>query len=103
MTTFTRTLRGVRAQLAPIQRTARGYDWSRVRIALRAAVDNPGAKRIRVYSGAGFVPNSYRWPCRIQYIEIQRTPTGPQISVGWTGAQRPRGAGSLVVVQGGAK
>lgn len=102
MTTLTRTLRAVRAQLAPIQRTARGCDWSRVRIALRAAVDNPGAKRIRVYSGAGFVPNSYRWPCRIQYIEIQRTPAGPQICVGWTGAQRSRGAGSLVVVQGGA-
>ncbi len=102
MTTLTRTLRAVRAQLAPVKRTARGCDWSRVRVALRAAVENPGAKRVRVYSGAGFVPNSYRWPCKIQFVEIQRLPEGLRISTGWTGAQRSHGAGSLVVVQGGA-
>ena len=102
MTTLTRTLRAVRAQLAPIQSTRRGCDWSRVRIALRTAATNPDAKRVRVYSGAGFVPNSYKWRCQIQYVEVQRTPEGLRVSTGWTGAQRSRGAGSLVVVQGGA-
>ena len=99
MTTLSNNLRAVRAQLAPVQSTRRGCDWSRVRVALRAAVTNPDARRVRVYSGAGFVPNSYRWRCQIQYVEVQRTPEGLRVSTGWTGAQRSNARGSLVVVQ----
>ena len=100
MTILTRALREVRARLAPMKSTSRGCDWSRVRIALRQAAEHPGAKRIRVYSGAGFVPNSYRYRCEIQYIEITRTPDGLRIATGWTGAQRSNGRGSLIVVIG---
>lgn len=99
MTTLSNNLRAVRAQLAPVQSTRRGCDWSRVRVALRTAATNPDARRVRVYSGAGFVPNSYRWRCQIQYIEVQRTPEGLRVSTGWTGAQRSNARGSLVVVQ----
>ena len=82
----------------PTLRTSRSCDWSRVRVALRAV---PQAKRrVRVYAGSGFVPNSYRWPCKIQYVEVT-IKDGRVISIAtaWTGAQRPRGQGSLVVVQ----
>ena len=99
MTTLSNNLRAVRAQLAPIQSTRRGCDWSRVRVALRTAVTNPSARRVRVYSGAGFVPNSYKWRCQIQYVEVVRTPEGLRVSTGWTGAQRSNARGSLVVVQ----
>lgn len=99
MTTLTAALRAVRAQLAPVRSTARGCDWSRVRIALRVARDNPSAKRIRVYSGAGFVPNAYRHQCRIQFVELRRAGDEWRLATGWTGAQRSRGAGSLVVVR----
>ena len=99
MTTLTQNLRAVRAQLAPIQSTRRGCDWSRVRVALRAALSNPDAKRVRVYSGAGFVPNSYRWRCTIQYVEVTRTPEGLNVSTGWSGAQRSGARGSLIVVR----
>lgn len=96
-------LRALRAQLAQQQglsrvSTARACDWSRVRVALRAV---PQAKRrVRVYAGAGFVPNSYRWSCKIQYVEAT-IKDGRVISIGtgWSNAQRPRGQGSLVVAQ----
>ena len=48
-------------------------------------------KRIRVYSGLGFVARSYRWPCEIQYIERDRD--GERVRVAWTGAQRAYGDG----------
>jgi len=92
-------LRALRASLiAETSRTRRACDWSRVRTALRAA---PGAKRrVRVYAGAGFVPRSYRWPCKIQYIELSIADGRiASITASWTGAQRPYGNGSLVVVQ----
>lgn len=57
-------------------------------------------KRVRVYSSAGFVPNSYRSRCSIQYVQGVKNEAGTWVfSVGWTGAQRSRGNGSLVVVQ----
>ena len=56
-------------------------------------------KRVRVYSSAGFVPNSYRSRCVIQYVEGIKTDNGWTFRTGWTGAQRSRGNGSLVVVQ----
>jgi hypothetical protein len=93
-------LRVLRASLAgqPALRTSRACDWSRVRVALRAAAG--AKKRVRVYAGSGFVPNSYKWKCQIQYIEVLLTDgKATSIYANWTGAQRPRGQGSLVVVQ----
>jgi hypothetical protein len=57
--------------------------------------------RVRVYSKQGFVPNSYRHECRIQYVEAVRDPAtgGWRFTVGWTGAQRKQGAGTRVVVR----
>ena len=92
-------LRALRASLpAESLATRRACDWSRVRVALRAA---PNAQnRVRVYSAAGFVPNSYRYPCKIQYIELRLTDGRiASIGAGWCGAQRSGGRGSLVVVQ----
>ena len=91
-------LRAIRSSLTQTLSTARSCDWSRVRVALRAV---PQAKRrVRVYAGAGFVPNSYRWPCKIQYVEATiKDGRVVSITTAWTGAQRPRGQGSLVVVQ----
>ena len=93
-------LRALRAQLAQQQglSTARTCDWSRVRVALRAV---PQAKRrVRVYSGSGFVPNSYKWRCHIQYVEATiKDGRVSSITTGWSNAQRPRGQGSLVVAQ----
>jgi hypothetical protein len=69
-----------------------------VRVALRAA--SSAQNRVRVYSAAGFVPNSYRYPCKIQYIELRLTDGRiASIGAGWCGAQRSGGRGSLVVVQ----
>lgn len=93
-------LRALRASLAgqPALRTSRACDWSRVRVALRAAAT--AKRRVRVYAGSGFVPNSYKWTCQIQYIEVLVTDGKvTRIYQNWTGAQRPRGQGSLVVVQ----
>jgi hypothetical protein len=65
------------------------------------AATETAKRRVRVYSKAGFVPNSYRHECRIQYVEATRDPvTGEwKFSIGWTGAQRKQGAGTRVVVQ----
>jgi hypothetical protein len=91
-------LRAIRSGLQATSSTARACDWSRVRVALRAV---PQAKRrVRVYAGAGFVPNSYKWTCKIQYVEATiKDGRVVSIATAWTGAQRPRGQGSLVVVQ----
>jgi hypothetical protein len=99
MTTLTKQLRAVRAQVgAPSLRTARSCDWGDVRVALRAA--SKAKRRVRVYSTAGFVPNSYRYRCEIQYVEINKDSDGRiAIYTGWTGAQRSNARGSLIVVQ----
>jgi len=91
-------LRAIRSRLQATSSTARACDWSRVRVALRAV---PQAKRrVRVYAGSGFVPNSYKWKCLIQYVEATiKDGRVVSITTAWTGAQRPRGQGSLVVVQ----
>ena len=56
-------------------------------------------KRIRVYSSQGFVPGKYRHKCMIQYVEANLVDGEWQWATGWTGAQRSRGVGTLVVVQ----
>jgi hypothetical protein len=78
--------------------TRRAISADEVREAVAAL---PGAKkRVRVYSSAGFVPNSYRNKCLIQYVEAALHEDGEwRFSTGWTGAQRKRGWATRVVVQ----
>lgn len=79
-------------------RTRRACSRHEIFVAIRAA--RTAKKRVRVYSTAGFVPSSYRGRCEIQYVEAVRSDDGGwQFRTGWTGAQRSRAAGSLVVVQ----
>ena len=56
-------------------------------------------RRVRIYSDYGFVPSSYKYRCFIQYVEAVKSDDGWTVTTGWTGAQRARGNGSLVVVQ----
>ena len=99
MTTLTKQLRAIRAKVgAPSKATARSCDWDDVRAALREARD--AKRRVRVYSAAGFVPNSYKYRCQIQFVEITKAADGKlSVATGWTGAQRARGQGNLIVVQ----
>lgn len=99
MTTATSKVRELRAQLgAPGLKTRRACNVRDILICIQAAQKN-AKRRVRVYSGAGFVPNSYRHRCEIQYIEAVKRDDGWHYSVGWTGAQRSNGRGSLMVVQ----
>lgn len=96
MSTKTQALRNVFQTIpAESKATARAIDRDDVRKAIRLARE--AKRRVRVYSSAGFVPNAYRYRCQIQFVEVD-VPTG-RVFTGWTGAQRPRGAGALVVVQ----
>ena len=56
-------------------------------------------RRVRVYSAWGFVPNSYRNRCVIQYVEAELVNGVWHIGTGWCGAQRSGGSASTVVVQ----
>lgn len=57
-------------------------------------------RRVRVYSAAGFVPNSYRYRCDIQWVEVAKTETGDwDWRLGWGNAQRSNGRAAKVVVQ----
>jgi len=56
-------------------------------------------RRVRVYSAWGFVPNSYRNRCQIQYVEAVLEAGVWHISTGWCGAQRSGGSAAMVVVQ----
>lgn len=77
--------------------TKRAISADEVRAAFAAI---PQAKRrIRVYSNQGFVPNSYRSKCQIQYVQADLIDGEWKWTTGWTNAQRSRSAGSLVVVQ----
>lgn len=81
----------------PGMSTARAIDGDEV-AELVAAL--PAAKRrVRVYSSWGFVPNSYRSRCQIQYIEADLVDGVWRITTGWTGAQRSGGSATRVVVQ----
>ena len=66
---------------------------------LEEIMTDPKAKTLRVYSSVGFVPNSYKYPCPIAYIEAQRDPEGYwHIYTGVGDAKRPRGQGSLITI-----
>lgn len=96
MSTKTAALRALFAQIpASSLKTRRAIDRDDIRTAIRSA--KQAKRRVRVYSSAGFVPNSYRGRCEIQYVEVDVA--SGRCFTGWTGAQRPRGNGSLVVVQ----
>lgn len=99
MTTLSKQLRTIKKHLPEKSiSTARACDWDDVRLVLQNL--KKAKRRIRAYSDDGFVPNSYRWKCSIQYIEATKNPDGSwRIYSGWTGAQRPRGQGNLFVVQ----
>lgn len=99
MTTLTKQLRKIKKQLPEKSlSTARACDWEDVRLVLKNL--HKAKRRIRVYSDAGFVPNSYKWRCDIQYVEANKAPDGKwHIFTGWTGAQRRQGSGSLFVIQ----
>lgn len=90
------------AALAPVfgkpgLSTRRAVDAVEVRELLGAL---PRAtRRVRVYSAWGFVPNSYRSRCSIQYVEAELVAGVWRIATGRTGAQRSNGSGSLAVVQ----
>jgi hypothetical protein len=56
-------------------------------------------RRVRVYSAWGFVPNSYRNRCTIQFVEATLIDGVWHIGTGWCGAQRSGGSASRVVVQ----
>ena len=56
-------------------------------------------KRVRIYSSEGFVPNSYKWPCRIEYIEAIISAGEWHLKKGHTSAQRSYGQGNLLVIQ----
>lgn len=69
---------------------------------LRLENYKPTAKRkVRVYSCWGFVPNSYKYPCRIQWCEWNKEKN--EYDVGWSSAQRAYGRGSLTIVDGRGK
>lgn len=66
-------------------------------------LDNPKVKTIRVYSFQGFVPNSYRYPCPIEYAQATRQGNGQWIySIGTCDAKRPFGRGPLITINGRA-
>lgn len=77
--------------------TKRAITADEVREAFEAL---PKAKRrVRVYSAQGFVPNSYRSKCLIQYVQADLIDGEWRWQTGWTGAQRSRSAGARVVIQ----
>ena len=77
--------------------TKRAITAEEVRTALEVL---PEAKnRVRVYSGQGFVPNSYRNKCQIQYLQGDFVDGEWKWHTGWSNAQRCRASGSIVVVQ----
>ena len=76
--------------------TDRALSPDDITLFIRTVRAHPGAK-VRVYSSWGFVPNSYKWPCKIRWIE--RGKFGA-IVTGWGSAQRKGGVAPLVTVNG---
>lgn len=100
MTSATRIARKLRPELgAPGKSTMRACTVREILCAVLAS--RTAKKRVRVYSSEGFVPNSYRYGCKIQYIEGTRdAETGVwTFRTGWGHAQRPYAKGSLLIVQ----
>ena len=79
----------------PQKSTERGLTDDDLRRFVQLQARNKG-KRVRVYSSWGFVPNSYRYRCDIQWIET--ADNEKSYRVGWSGAQRSGGSGAQCVV-----
>jgi hypothetical protein len=90
------SLRQIRAKLRRTRKTARTISWDDVRSAIRASKN--AKTRVRVYSPDGFVPNSYKWRCDIQYCEVRRVDGKLEVITGWSSAKRTHAAGNLFVV-----
>lgn len=78
--------------------TRRSVDEVEIKEAHKAL---PAAKqRVRVYSAAGFVPNSYRYRCDIQFVEAIKVDDETwDWNLSWGRAQRSNGRASRKVVQ----
>lgn len=76
------------------RRTWRGLSMDDIELFCKLVRNNPH-KRVRVYSHMGFVPNAYRYPCAIEWIE--RTKEG-RIRISGGSAQRPCGDGPHAIV-----
>lgn len=80
--------------------TRRSVDAREVGDAFRAIETRKARNSVRVYSAAGFVPASYRYPCRIQYVEAVRTGEDTwQWRTDWDQAQRPDCRVTRVVIR----
>jgi len=56
-------------------------------------------KRIKVYSNYGFVNQSHKFPCRIQFIEGRRMPDDSwDWTIGWESGARKNGIGERIIV-----
>lgn len=83
------------------KKTRRAVTDFEVNDLLTAIEQNPDALRVRVYSRAGFVPNSYIWRCEIQCVEATRSDG----AVWWTvklhggSALRHGGSGPHVLIR----
>lgn len=75
-------------------RTRRGLRRSDIDLFIKLVREHP-RQPVRVYSAAGFVPNSYRGRCDIEWIMRER---GGRIRVGWGGASRSYGHGPHATV-----
>lgn len=87
------------AQTGSTAATRRGVTPDELDAVLDAIDAGQVTRRIRAYSPQGFVPNSYRYRCQIQYVEGVAVEGGWRVTLGWTGAQRSRGQGALIVIQ----
>ena len=71
--------------------------------AVCAHLTESAKRRVRVYAAGGFVPNAYKWPCAIQYIEAYRADTGDWVVYeSACDAKRSHGRGPRFVVDGRA-
>lgn len=88
----------IRAKFSPTRQTYRTVGDKELEDAILLL---PSAKKsVRVYSADGFVPNSYRWPCRIESLLFEAVDGGFVVKLCATGAQRRYGEGALKVVDG---
>lgn len=98
VTTVDEVIEALRPQFGPQQRaTRRSIDDQEIAKAY-AALDR-AKNRVRVYSSAGFVPNSYRYDCQIQYVEVVKAAGAWEWQLHWGRAQRPNARAATVVVR----
>jgi hypothetical protein len=80
--------------------TRRSVDAQEVCEAFNAIEYRNPKRRVRVYSAAGFVPNSYRYDCKIQFVEAERTEAGDWAwHLSWGNAQRANARATRQVVR----